>query len=91
MWSSCELSLRHSFSYTRDVHVARFSNAVAQRLPLRCEYRLQLIKDGWPWCVLIDLIKFRADGQSRYLDELGKGLIDEDQGDEEGKNLLCEW
>lgn len=28
---------------------------------------------------------------SLYLDELGKGLIDEDQGDEESKNLLCEW
>lgn len=70
----------------------RFCNATAQRLRLRCEYRLHLIKDCWSWCVLIDLIKFRAvrDGQSCYLDELGKGLIDENQGDEEGKNLLCE-
>lgn len=41
----------------------------------------------------LDFIKCCAvrDGQSRYLDELGKGLIDEDQGDEEGKNLLREW
>lgn len=91
MWNSCELSLRHSCSYTQDVHVARVRDATAQRLRLRCEYRLQLIRDCWSWCVLIDLIKRRADGQSRYLDELGKGLIDEDQGDEEGKNLLREW
>lgn len=28
---------------------------------------------------------------SLYLEELGKGLIDEDQRDEESENLLCEW
>lgn len=30
-------------------------------------------------------------GANLYLDELGKGLIDEDEGDEESKDLLCEW
>lgn len=79
-------------AHTRKTSMSHGS-AKPPRLQLRCQYRLQLIKDCWSWCVLIDLIKFGAvrDGQSRYLDELGKGLIDEDQGDEEGKNLLCEW